>query len=253
MVAVPPCPMNSTRYPKVYSLRISNIVYGRQTNRNRVSYLVDPQGHGILRAVPETVVLQRWRQRVRPATQFSGVRLSSTLWRAVAATFPDASSQDVCSFTRDEVSVQIDAHRARLRTLYLRLPNADSLWALFQVLGLQRLRTLLERHNAPERMGHSGVPDLFLYAQDQFGAIADARFVEVKKPEEPVSEDQQAELDFMNSIGLRARVLRLAERARRDLLQGEVSPPPSELAKPVLSTSVSSTFHAGNSEPQILM
>jgi hypothetical protein len=40
-----------------------------------------------------------------------------------------------------------------------------------------------------------------------------ARFVEVKKPEEPVSPVQMAEIAFLNQMGLHARVLRLVERA----------------------------------------
>jgi hypothetical protein len=39
-----------------------------------------------------------------------------------------------------------------------------------------------------------------------------ARFVEVKKPDEPVSEDQHDEINFMIGMGLHARVLRLIER-----------------------------------------
>jgi len=36
--------------------------------------------------------------------------------------------------------------------------------------------------------------------------------VEVKKPEEAVSGDQLAEIEFLNKLGLHARVLRLIER-----------------------------------------
>ena len=39
-----------------------------------------------------------------------------------------------------------------------------------------------------------------------------ARFVEVKKPEEPASRVQLEEIDFLNKLGLHARVLRLVER-----------------------------------------
>jgi hypothetical protein len=38
-----------------------------------------------------------------------------------------------------------------------------------------------------------------------------ARFVEVKKPEEPASAVQLAEIDYLNGLGLHARVLRLIE------------------------------------------
>ena len=36
--------------------------------------------------------------------------------------------------------------------------------------------------------------------------------MEVKKPEEPLSQDQREEIAFLKSIGLQARILRLMER-----------------------------------------
>jgi len=36
--------------------------------------------------------------------------------------------------------------------------------------------------------------------------------VEVKKPEESASDDQKAEVDFLNALGLHARIVRLIER-----------------------------------------
>jgi len=39
-----------------------------------------------------------------------------------------------------------------------------------------------------------------------------ARFVEVKKPEEELSQDQKEEIAFLQSLELHARVLRLIER-----------------------------------------
>jgi len=38
------------------------------------------------------------------------------------------------------------------------------------------------------------------------------RFVEVKKPVEPLKPSQVEELAYLNGIGLKARVLRLTER-----------------------------------------
>ena len=40
-------------------LRISNIVYGRQSDGTRVKYLVNPQGQGDEWTIPENVVLRR--------------------------------------------------------------------------------------------------------------------------------------------------------------------------------------------------
>ena len=67
------------------SLRISPNVYGRTSVGNKVKYLIDPKGIGSDMGVPERVVLTRWRQRQFPNHKFSGDKLSSTLWRAVAA------------------------------------------------------------------------------------------------------------------------------------------------------------------------
>ena len=78
--------------------------------------------------------------------------------------------------------------------------------------GPDRLQAILNRHLAPERGNISGIPDLFLFATP-LGSNKPgiARFVEVKKPEEAVSNEQLAEIDFLNSLGLHARVLRLIE------------------------------------------
>ena len=59
------------------ALRISHIVYGRMAVKNRVHYLIDPKGKGSEHAVPESVVLKRWRKRQFPNHTFSGARLSS--------------------------------------------------------------------------------------------------------------------------------------------------------------------------------
>ena len=69
--------------PRKPSLRISHIVHGRVFTGRRVKYLVDPNGQGEEREIPENVVLVRWRRRKFPGYSFSGCRLSSTLWRAL--------------------------------------------------------------------------------------------------------------------------------------------------------------------------
>ena len=75
------------------ALRISNIVYGRQSTGNRVRYFLDVTRDGKERSVPETVVLTRWRRRQLSGYKFSGTKLSSTLWRAMHLAFPqDAKS-----------------------------------------------------------------------------------------------------------------------------------------------------------------
>jgi hypothetical protein len=92
------------------ALRISHIVYGREAVGNRVSYLVDPRGKGFENAIPETVVLKRWRQRQFPGHIFEGTRLSSTLWRSVHAAFPE-DAKAICSLDRTQIEEIIENKR----------------------------------------------------------------------------------------------------------------------------------------------
>lgn len=193
------------------ALRISHIVYGRQLVGNRVYYRVDPKGISEFMAVPETVVLKRWRARQFPGYTFSGTRLSSTLWRAVGLAF-GGEAKRLCRLTPAAISEVIDLQRTALRSQHYALPAPDALHALFAVLGPDRLQAVLDRHLAPERGNLSGIPDLFLFATPTGSKKPGiARFVEVKKPEEVVSKEQLAEIDFLNGLGLHARVLRLLE------------------------------------------
>jgi hypothetical protein len=194
------------------ALRISHIVHGRIHVGNRVHYLIDPKGKGSEYAVPESVVLKRWRKRQFPNHTFSGARLSSTLWRAVHQAFGGNLSQWVGRSVL-EIDENIKINRVGLKADdYLSLPSAETLHALFMTCGLVRLQTIIARHTSSEHKGKSGVPDLFLFATNQTtGLPTIARFVEVKKPEEPASAVQLAEIDFLNGLGLHARVLRLIE------------------------------------------
>ena len=195
------------------ALRISNIVMGRQLNGPRVSYLLSPDGTGEQRAAPETVVLRRWRQRQMKGHTFAGSRLSSTVWRAVAFAFGD-SPQQIEAMTEQDLERHIEGHRDAMKKRHLSLPSAAILKTLASDLGPDRLRQLVERHTADSRRGMSGVPDLYLYARAETatGKPAFSRFVEVKKPSERILPDQNDEIAFMQSLGLRARVLRLIER-----------------------------------------
>ncbi len=195
------------------SLRISHIVHGRQQNGHRVTYLVDPKGLGEDRDIPETVVLKRWRRRVYPGYRFSGDRLSSTVWRAVASAFGTQAS-DICSLTPGAIQERANSQRAIIQSQgFLKLPATETLAALFAICGPDRLQAIIDRHLSPSHRGKSGVPDLFLYASDlKTGQTGIARFVEVKKPEEPASAEQLDEIRFLQSLGLHARVLRLRER-----------------------------------------
>jgi hypothetical protein len=194
-------------------LRISHIVYGRESDGKRVLYLLDPKGEGNKKGIAEQVVLHRWRKRVFQGYAFGGARLSPNLWRALLMVLgPNADGWDC--YSMNELKTIIESKRDLLRTKHLTVPTANVLFALIKVCGTDGLQKLVNRHNDPERMDRYGVPDLFLYAtNNESGLPTIARFVEVKKPDEPVSRDQREEIAFLQSLGLHARVLRLIERA----------------------------------------
>ncbi len=195
------------------SLRISPNVYGRTGVKNKVMYLLDPKGEGTAMGVPEKVVLTRWRKRIYPDHVFSGAKLSSTLWRAVAAAFGKNTNR-ICKLSREEIANIKLVKNQELKAMgFLVLPAAETLEAIFAICGPERLKVLLDRHTSKAHQGHSGVPDLFLYAtRKPTGRPSIARFVEVKKPKEPVSSDQKEEIALLNAMGLHARVMRLVEK-----------------------------------------
>jgi hypothetical protein len=126
--------------------------------------------------------------------------------------FPqDANS--ICLLSAGEIKKIIEKKRSELARYHYRLPNAEALWALLFVLRADRLTSLVLRHTAPSHVGHFGTSDLFLYAINQAtGMPCMHPFVEVKRPSEPVSDDQKAEITFLRKLGLKARILRLIER-----------------------------------------
>ena len=195
------------------SLRISPNVYGRTGEKNRVKYLIDPKGEGTKTGVPETVVLTRWRKRQFPNYSFSGEKLSSTLWRAVAAAY-GSNAKKICKLSLEDIQAIKEEKTVAIKAQgHLELPAAKTLQALCLVCGHERMQVLLDKHNSLEHQGKSGVPDLFLYATHiKTGKTSIARFLEVKKPDEKVSQDQKDEIALMNCIGLHARVIRLVEK-----------------------------------------
>jgi hypothetical protein len=197
------------------SLRISHIVYGRIASGNRVTYLIDPSGTDEKRAIPETVVLSRWRKRKFPGYVFSGSRLSSTFWRGITAAF-GTDARSISKLSQEEIQQVLDNKRNILKgNGFLTLPNAETLHAIILISSPNRLQKMIDRHISEAHKGKSGVPDLFLFARSVVDKkITMGRFVEVKKPEEPLSKVQIEELYFMNSLGFNARVLRLIERVQ---------------------------------------
>ena len=194
------------------SLRISPNVYGRTSVGNKVKYLIDPKGGGSDMGVPERVVLTRWRKRQFPNHRFSGDKLSSTLWRAVAAVYGKNATK-ICRLSKDQLEeIKVIQSQAEGESNYLKLPASSIMFALFFICGPRRLQVLIDKHTSKEHEGRSGVPDLFLFAASTVtGDPSIARFVEVKKPGEKISQDQIDEIELLNSMGLHARVMRLVE------------------------------------------
>jgi hypothetical protein len=194
-------------------LRVSNVVYGRTRRGNRVYYLLDHKGEGGAAGVPESVILHRWRRRRKDGYTFSGARLAPNLWRTFSQVFPGEPSTWM-SLTLEEIQSRVRECREAGLILPRALPNARVLQALLLVCGAERIAQLIKRHTDSARSDRFGTPDLFLFATDACeGRPTMARFVEVKKPEEPVSRDQREEIEYLRSLGLQARVLRLKEQS----------------------------------------
>ncbi len=199
-----------TEYSKP-ALRISNVVYGRVHDGNRVRYLLDPSGTGEDREIPEEIVLRRWRKRKLAGFLFSGGRLAPSVWRAL----PKALGADVaewCKMSEAKIDELLLAARASLNEQMLTAPSAGTVMALIEACGASRLQQLVARHAEEHRWPSPGVPDLFLFARGANGSFV-SRFVEVKRPRERLLPSQEQELDFLIEQGLSARVLRLSERA----------------------------------------
>ncbi len=203
--------MDTTDPPIKPSLRISNIVYGRKTVNRRVTYLVGPPRPKNERAIPEQVVLARWRMRTSKTLSFSGTRLSPTLWRALPVVlgtdFKTWPAYDVPEIQRLKKRKANDLRKNRLK-----IPGAEIVHALIAVCRPESLSKLVDRHKTWGPSRRSGVPDLFLFARDGKKRACRACFVEVKKPEERLLSSQRDEIIFMKDCSLNAGVLRLIER-----------------------------------------
>ena len=199
--------------PRAPALRISHFVWGRENRDGRVFYLVDPGGESLQKDIPEEVVLWRWRRRKKPAGyRFGGERLSPNVWRAIAIAFPGARGISADA-TLENLRDAIEACRNEGCAWHYALPSAECLQAMFRGIYPERVKDLIARHTSPERADKYGTPDLFLYMTPITSSKAPfIRFVEVKKPRERVRPDQSEEIDYLKSIGIPARVLRLIER-----------------------------------------
>jgi hypothetical protein len=194
------------------ALRISTIVYGRENRGNRVYYLVDHRGLGTEKAIPEEVVLKRWRKRVFTGFSFHGDRLQPNCWQAIDMLLREVPSQKWVELSEEKIGDLIVERADRLAQLKQSLPAASTIRALIHVCGAERLEQVLMRHTSAEGGDPFGTPDLFLFACDRTGNYSIARFVEVKRPDEEFKKSQRPEIEFLNQLGLKARVVRLLER-----------------------------------------
>lgn len=207
--------------PRAPALRISHIACGRELRDGKVYYYLEPNCLLPEKGIPEQVALWRWRHRQSLAGyRFGGDRLSPNVWRALAIAFPDGQgiSADVALET---LRSAVDGARSELRARHYTLPSAECLQAMFHGVGPERMQILIERHTAPDRAGKYGTPDLFLYMSPaKSSGVPVIRFAEVKKPRERLHPDQREEIEFLNSIGIPARVLRLIERDCPGTIEG---------------------------------
>jgi hypothetical protein len=124
------------------SLRISPNVFGRTSKKNKVMYLLDSKGQGTAMGVPEKVVLTRWRKRVYANHIFSGAKLSSTLWRAVADAY-GKNAKVICKLSLEEISDIKLRKTQELKAMgFLELPAAKILEVLFFDLWLTTVKGL---------------------------------------------------------------------------------------------------------------
>jgi hypothetical protein len=193
------------------ALKISNIVYGRKNRAGgRVEYLLNSDGSSDKYEIAENIVLGRWKKRVSESYLFGGTRMSPNIWRAIGIRFSSyfsklehLSEKDIDAITLND-TVTPSAYK---------VPNSKHLKIIFSALGKRKIRKICERHLSEERLDLYGTPDLFLWAlAKNTQCISFIRLVEVKKPRERISKDQVEEIDYLKSLDIPARILRLIER-----------------------------------------
>ena len=199
-------------HEKKPSLRISSIVYGREKIGTRVVYLVDARGNGTEKKNAEAVILYRWRRRVFKGYSFSGSKLNPKIWRNLPTILP-MNIHSWPGLSTEEIEELMNIKKEYIKENFIKIPSPNILNGLLKICGSTRLEKLVLRHNSPEREKNFGTPDLFLFATHTLTkSVSIGRFVEVKKPEEPLKQDQHEEISFLQSLDLHARVMRLIER-----------------------------------------
>ena len=194
------------------ALRISNVVYGRERRKDgRVTYLLNINSDEP-RAIPEQIVLKRWRMREFVHSVARGFRLSPNFWRAIGIALGN-NAKKIKSLNETEIEISFTKHQKALQIKKFKTQSASNLIEVFRSLETHQLQLILDRHLDPDRDDQYGTPDLFLFTSHKTThAISRACFVEVKRPGEKLSDDQKNEINFLRNIGLKSRVLRLTER-----------------------------------------
>ena len=183
-------------------LPISYRVKGRRTRPDkRVEYLVDPRGIDKLKyAIPEEIVLKRWRRRQALNYDYGGARLSPNIWRSIKeALGEDANSINELSIS--DIDQKYASAKIRLDALNYKMVCGENIRKLVFGLGIKKFQRLLDRHNREDRKDIYGTPDLILWTlTPRRRKISEVKFVEVKKPNEPLSQDQKDEINFLREI-----------------------------------------------------
>mgnify|MGYP000159033081 CR=1 FL=1 len=205
----PKAPAGFVNYP----LGIKRTVYGREKKSSgRVTYIVDPEGIDPEKKISEVVVLKRWRKRSLAHYSFSGATLNPKIWRSLPSIFGD-DPKKWAALSVKEITECLQNAKVTHPEDKKFLPSTSILAIIFKVCGAKNLQKILKRHNDPSRTEIFGTPDLFLFATNsKTKEIHEAHFVEVKRPDEKLSDWQEDEISFLKSLGLQAGVYRLKEK-----------------------------------------
>ena len=169
----------------------------------------------------EDIVLCRWQERAKELaqratrTRFDGCRLPSGTWTLLRGWIRDGLPPE--SLTDPQVLNEYAALN-RAAGGKLRTPVASKFAQMIRYLLNKRvLDDVISRERS---LANPGIPDLFLYRLDAEQRVYGGFFVEVKRnpqagTRETVSAGQRAEIEFLRSLGLRAQVVYLVERAPR--------------------------------------
>lgn len=196
-----------------YPLGIKRVVRGREKKSNgRVVYITDTNGGDPKKDISENVVLKRWRRQKLTNHGFSGIRLNPKIWRSIGKIFGNKPDK-WASLSAEDIATYLQMGRELHPGETKAIPSATTLSILFNVCGPENLCKIYKRHSDPSRDGFFGTPDLFLYTVNlKTKKIQNAHFIEVKRPDERLSDDQIDEIAFLKSLGLQAGVYRLIEK-----------------------------------------